>query len=66
MRILTPIHIICLCTMLRLSLSLCGLHKYKFRHLINITKRQQPHKNTTRQLELTPVEEYLHQSYVHL
>ena len=64
MRLFTPIHIIVLCTVLRLTTSFCGFNR--FRILSNITKRRFLHTNTTKTSEVYPVEEILHRSYVHM
>lgn len=64
MRLFTPIHIIMLCTVFRLSTSFLGFNR--FRILTNITKRPFIRTNTTKTSEVFSVEEILHRSYVHM
>lgn len=64
MRLFTPIHIIMLCTVFRLSTSFCGFNR--FRSLMNITKRPFTRTNTTKTPDVFSVEEILQRSYVHM
>ena len=64
MRLLTPIHIIWICTIFKLSTSFCGFNR--FRTLTNITKRPSMRTNTTKTPEPFHPEEIFQRSYVHM
>jgi hypothetical protein len=66
MRLFTPIHIIWICIIFRLTTSFCGFNR--FRSLMNITKRPftRTNTNTTKTPDVFSVEEILHRSYVHM